>query len=391
MADEKIVTVEEAKAELTAEEIAVGQSFGLIEKDTKADDKKAEEKSDDEKVQNPETDSAADGEKSEEAEKVEEADDSKPADEPAKKADSEDKAVEHSSDLDTEFDSMATDPEKEHETLKSYDKSQKAFYWKWKKSNRAKQDAIAQAEIQSVRIKALEEKLANQSSKKTDEVDDLIAEAEAKRPLTVAEYEAAEKAKIDKANRIQQIQETVRKRIFDSGQEYRSKHSDFGEVLELADAMMKEDKSGNYYQMFFAEAEKPDGDPAGFTYRLGKLHPKYKASTTTNNGQATKLVNQKKQTSAALSSALPPMARPLHAGENGAPRKNCACIRRRSATTPRWRGCSTPAANMPGACAAKSTCGRPTPSPSCSTARAPASGTPTRNTRRSSTTRASAT
>ena len=28
--------------------------------------------------------------------------------------------------------------------------------------------------------------------------------------------------------------------------------------------------------------------------------------------------------SAALSSALPPMARPLHAGENGAPRKNCA-------------------------------------------------------------------
>ena len=35
------------------------------------------------------------------------------------------------------------------------------------------------------------------------------------------------------------------------------------------------------------------------------------------------------------------------------------------------RRCSTPAANTPGACAAKSTCGRPTRSPSCSTARAP--------------------
>ena len=33
-----------------------------------------------------------------------------------------------------------------------------------------------------------------------------------------------------------------------------------------------------------------------------------------------------------------------------------------------WRGCSTPAANTPGACAAKNTCGAPTPSPSCSTA-----------------------
>jgi len=36
-----------------------------------------------------------------------------------------------------------------------------------------------------------------------------------------------------------------------------------------------------------------------------------------------------------------------------------------------WPTCSTPAANTPGACAAKSTCGRPTRSPSCSTARAP--------------------
>ncbi|MCK7499916.1 MAG: glutamate synthase-related protein [Comamonadaceae bacterium] len=35
--------------------------------------------------------------------------------------------------------------------------------------------------------------------------------------------------------------------------------------------------------------------------------------------------------------------------------------------------CSTPAASTPGACAARSTCGRPTRSPSCSTARAPTS------------------
>jgi glutamate synthase (NADPH/NADH) large chain len=73
------------------------------------------------------------------------------------------------------------------------------------------------------------------------------------------------------------------------------------------------------------------------------------------------------------------------------PRKPSACTRRRLVTTRCWPPCWTPAANTPGAPAAKSTCGRPTPLPSCSTAPAPTTGTPTRNTPRSSTTRASAT
>jgi hypothetical protein len=73
------------------------------------------------------------------------------------------------------------------------------------------------------------------------------------------------------------------------------------------------------------------------------------------------------------------------------PKKPSACTRPRSATTRCWPPCWTPAANTPGAPVAKSTCGRPTPLPSCSTARVPTTGTPTRNTPRSSTTRASAT
>ncbi len=55
------------------------------------------------------------------------------------------------------------------------------------------------------------------------------------------------------------------------------------------------------------------------------------------------------------------MAQEAHPHAQGAP----------SATTRCSPTCSTPAANTPGARAAKSTCGRPTPSPSCSTARAP--------------------
>ena len=50
------------------------------------------------------------------------------------------------------------------------------------------------------------------------------------------------------------------------------------------------------------------------------------------------------------------------------------------------RACSTPAASTPGACAAKSTCGRPTRSPSCSTRARQPLRAPTRNTRSSSTT-----
>ena len=52
------------------------------------------------------------------------------------------------------------------------------------------------------------------------------------------------------------------------------------------------------------------------------------------------------------------------------PKRRSACTARRSAATRCSPARSTPAANTPGACAAKSTCGRPTRSPSCSTRRA---------------------
>ena len=71
-------------------------------------------------------------------------------------------------------------------------------------------------------------------------------------------------------------------------------------------------------------------------------------------------------------------------GDPHAPRR----VRRTTRCSP---ACSTPAANTPGACAAKSTCGRRTRSPSCSTAYARTASRPTRNTRRSSTTSRSAT
>ena len=66
-------------------------------------------------------------------------------------------------------------------------------------------------------------------------------------------------------------------------------------------------------------------------------------------------------------SAAPP-ARSTASACSRSPRKRSACTAPPSATTRCSPACSTPAANTPGACAAKSTCGRRTRSPSCSTA-----------------------
>ncbi|MEY3503092.1 MAG: hypothetical protein RL763_1160 [Pseudomonadota bacterium] len=62
----------------------------------------------------------------------------------------------------------------------------------------------------------------------------------------------------------------------------------------------------------------------------------------------------------------------------------------RSATTPSWPPCWTRAANTLGAAAAKTICGRPTPSPNCSTVRVPTTSAPTKNTHKSSTTKVAA-
>ena len=93
--------------------------------------------------------------------------------------------------------------------------------------------------------------------------------------------------------------------------------------------------------------------------------------------------------SRSTSAARPP--RSAASACSRSPRRRSACTAPPSATTRCSPTCSTPAANTPGACAAKSTCGRPTPSPSCSTARARTASRPTRNTRRSSTTSRAAT
>ena len=89
-------------------------------------------------------------------------------------------------------------------------------------------------------------------------------------------------------------------------------------------------------------------------------------------------------------SAAPP-ARSAASASSRSPRRRSGCTAPPSATTRCSKACSTPAASTPGGCAAKSTCGRRTRSPSCSTACAPTASRPTRNTPSSSTTRASAT
>jgi len=292
------VSLEQAKEELTPEELESAKSFGLIE-DEKSDDKKEDGDDDNKDTEDEKKDDDDSSDDSDD--KSDDDDDSSGDDDKEEDDDKKDDSIEHSSDLDESFDEMSEDPEKEHTKLQSFDKSQKAFYWKWKKSHRAKQDAVAKSELQDVRIKALEDKLNKALEKKSDSLDDLIDGTEKKRAMTVEEFEAHEAAKQEKVDKMNEVQMRVKKRMIESGQEVASKHKDFKQVADLANDLMKKDKSGNYYQILFAEAEKPDGNPAEFVYKLGRLHPNYKKTAEQNS--ADKLLKQKRQTSAALKSA----------------------------------------------------------------------------------------
>ena len=81
------------------------------------------------------------------------------------------------------------------------------------------------------------------------------------------------------------------------------------------------------------------------------------------------------------STSAAPRARSAASTSSASPRRRSACTAPRSAATRCSPACSTPAASTPGVCAARSTCGLPTRSPSCSTASARTASRPTRNTR----------
>ena len=125
---------------------------------------------------------------------------------------------------------------------------------------------------------------------------------------------------------------------------------------------------------------------------LSKIMSKMGVSTYMSycGAQLFEAIGLEKRLWSTSTSAAPP-ARSAASACSRSPRKRSACTAPPSATTRCSPACSTPAANTPGACAAKSTCGRPMRSPSCSTAARRTSTRPTRNTRSSSTTSRSAT
>lgn len=196
--------------------------------------------------------------------------------------------------LDDLFEDLENDPDREQEVRQKMSVEQRGFYKKWKKANRAKQEAVAKAQQLEMRVKMLEA----QEVKKPKDLDDLLTaeeqRAEKEKPITRAEFEAIENKKAQDEER---RQAAIHKCNMQE-KEFAAEHEDFYEAVEAAKTVFA--KNPKYFDLYRQVAMDPDPEvsAADFIYTLGKRYMKPKEQK--KNETVEKIINQKKQTSASL-------------------------------------------------------------------------------------------
>lgn len=255
-----VTVAEGGTAGLTPQEIEMGKATGVL-----TEEKPAEKKPTDE-GQKPETDSTkTEEEEAEGEEKTEE----KPATKEEKKA-AEEEA----------FD----DPEKEFALVKTYNPNEKALYFKQKKERLKRQTAERERDFLKTQNEALrrdaaaKKKPVDADAELDADLEDLDADPAAKdkdKPLTMADLEARDKAKLEADKKARSDAKVISDRLDLLNQEASAKYDDFNEVMDLANEVMKKDKYGVYAMKLSIEAADPDGNVAEYAYSLGKLHPNY--------------------------------------------------------------------------------------------------------------------
>ncbi len=279
---------------LSVDEIEAGKKHGLItddnkpaKKPAKVNDDETEEEDfsddDEDKGDNEDEDSA-------DAEKVEET------------PDPQDAAEED------------IDPEKEAELIKGYNINEKTLYWKAKKERLKRQSAQRESEHTKIKLAAAQREIdaLKKGTKKDDEEEAGQEEGEDdnERVMTVGEFKkmlADQKKEQGKANA--QAQETI-VRLEQQEAEFKTEHSDFDEVMDLAKEMMN--KSPSFRNMLLAAGADPNVNAAEVAYNIGRLNPKYKKGgtkpkTEVEEGSKTKVEKaiknaDKRQSSAAVAS-----------------------------------------------------------------------------------------
>ena len=267
-------------------EMELAKKHGLIESEEKKDEEKKDEH---EESTGDETKEDSDKEKEQKEEKKEDVlEDKKKKEE-----------ITHSSDLDTKFEEMDQNTQKEHEELTAFSPDQKSFYWKWKNDKRKRQEAVAEKEVLTIKVKEMEKRLDALATKPND-IDKILADeetrAKAKEPVTKEEYEADQKERDAKSEYHKQ---TIL-RLSQHEADARTKYSDFQEKLEVAKQVFK--AKPMYYHLYVQHVQDHRTNAAEYAYEIGQLYSRQQGK----DEQPVKTIEDgkpKKQTSASLPSA----------------------------------------------------------------------------------------
>jgi len=197
---------------------------------------------------------------------------------------------------DEEFKAMTEDPEKEHESLKKFNKNEQAMYFLRKKDRTRRQAAENERDLLKIKNNHFEEKLSSLEAdiKKIaemrtadpdksqldidlddpdvtdgmskEEINALLDQREEDKTTRQAEADAVRKEKAKVLN----------KRLDANDVEARTKYDDFDAVTDIAiEYIKKVDKTRHAYHTVVKAIADPEQNSAEVLYSFGKFHPQF--------------------------------------------------------------------------------------------------------------------
>ena len=299
---EEKVTVEQLKeGGFSKEEIAMAKDQGTIaeeEEDKSKEDK--DSKDDDSK----EEDSKEEDSKEDKEEKDQDSKEKKPEDKD--KDDSDEGKADEKEPEEGTF-------EAEEKLVNGFNKNEKALYFKQKRERKNRQRAEEERDLLKVqnagnkkRVEALEAKL---KAKKDDIDSDLDDDDEEGKPK---EEDLVTKADLDKRDAdkkaLEDEAQATRIRLAEDERDTKlnvEEYPAFDDVVDLARAVMNDDKTNHLAIKLGEAAANPQANAAEVAYAIGKLHPDYvkvvskakgdKKEDKTDSKKVEKIINNSKK------------------------------------------------------------------------------------------------
>lgn len=211
----------------------------------------------------------------------------------------------------TDVEEAFSDPEKENNLLKKFNKNEYSLYWKMKKERQKRQTSETEKEHLQVKIKALQDEIdrRDQDKGKKDEdadineilEDDDELKGDKKPPAKKDKKPDPEKEKEEKVKRGEIIRSKLKEHEIDA----KTRYEDFDSTVVLTDQLLAAiyeqrlekvveaphersriiRKVNQFFEMISNAHEIADGEfnTADMAYEIGKLHPNYKPGSGREN------------------------------------------------------------------------------------------------------------